>query len=311
MTMNFKREYEYKNALRELFSELFSDEALICIPESDESIETALEFSEEVTQYEESMWASFLNEMQRYNTEVQTSYNSEEEMLILRLSEDFFNPTFYNDLQICFSLTTYSYEKFKEEFDFCELDGMSREEAIDYLSKSVGISDDVGAPEVEYLQISSSSLFESFELYAAVRPLPNTTEMASLINHVNESLLKIPEVLAKVDEKIKSQEDEEKKKEEAIKDIEELLRPTLIDAGWEGEFCVIHFTKDLYKLFLRTGYSSAYNYLGTLTQIIEHVPILIKNAEMYKDLMNRLSELSEQGFGIVRSDQIQSMKWSK
>lgn len=45
------------------------------------------------------------------------------------------------------------------------------------------------------------------------REFTNTKEIAALIKHAKETLLKIPEVLAKVDEKIKAKEDEETEKE--------------------------------------------------------------------------------------------------
>lgn len=309
--MDFNKESAYRSALRELFGELFSDNDLISIPEPDDGIEAAFEFSEEVTRYNESMWASFLNQMQQDTAEIQTYYNSELGALGLKLSEDFFKPPFYNDLQISFSLLTYSYEKPEEEFDYGELDGMSRDEAIDYLSKSAEISDDVEVPEVEYLHISSTSLFAPFELYAAVKPLPNTKEMAALISRVKETLLKIPEVLAKVDDEIKAKEDEEKKKEEAIKEIEENFRPVLIAAGWEGEFCVIHFTKDLYKLYLRVGVKKAYYVCATISEIETKIPQLVQETKKYIYLMNQLSELGKDGFGSGQSDYIKDIHWNK
>lgn len=55
--MNFNKESAYRNGFRELFGELFSDNDLISIPNSHESIEATLEFCEEATQYYESMWA--------------------------------------------------------------------------------------------------------------------------------------------------------------------------------------------------------------------------------------------------------------
>lgn len=309
--MNFNREYAYRNALRELFGELFSDNDLISIPEPDDGIEAAFEFSEEVTQYNESMWASFLNQMQQDTAEIKTSYNSELRALVLKLSEDFFKPPFYNDLQIGFSLSTYSYEKPEEEFDYGELDGMSRDEAIDYLSQSVEVSEDVEVQKVEYLHISSTSLFAPFELYAAVKPLPNTKEMAALINSVKETLLKIPEVLATVDEEIKAKEYEEKKKEEAIKEIEENLRPALTAAGWNGEFCVVHFTKDLYKLYLRIGIKKAYYVCETISEIETKIPQLVQVTKKYLYLMNQLSELGKEGFASGQSDGIKEMRWNK
>ena len=309
--MNVNKEYAYSNALRELFGELFSDNDLISIPEPDDGIEAAFEFSEEVTRYNESMWASFLNEMKQYPAEIEASYNSELGVLKLKLREDFFKPPFYNDLQICFSLSTYSYKKTEEEFDYGELDGMSRDEAIDYLSQSVEVSEDVEVPEVEYLHISSTSLFAPFELYAAVKPLPNTKEMAALINSVKETLLKIPEVLAKVDEEIKAKEYEEKKKEEAIKEIEENFRPALAAAGWDGEYCVVHFTKDFYKLYLRIGIRKAYYLCATIREIEKKIPQLVQVTRKYLYLMNQLSELGKEGFGSAQSDGIKEMRWNK
>lgn len=215
--MRINKESAYSDALRELFGELFSDNDLISVPEPDDGVEAASEFCEEVTQYNESMWAEFLNEAQQDTAEIQTSFDAEQGILSLKLREDFFKPPFYDDLQIRFSPVTYAYEKPEEEFDYGVLDGMSRDEAIDYLSQSVDVSEDVEVPDVEYLSISSSSLFAPFNLYAAVNPLPNTEGMAALINHAKETLLKIPEVLAKVDEEIKAKEDEEKKKKKPSK----------------------------------------------------------------------------------------------
>lgn len=309
--MNFNKESAYGNALRELFGDLFSDNDLISIPDPEEGIEAALEFCEEATQYNESMWASFLNEMKQNTAEIEVSYNSELGVLKLKLREDVFKPPFYNDLQISFSLTTYSYKKLEEEFDYGELDGMSRDEAIDYLSQSADISDDVEIPEVEYLHISSTSLFAPFELYAAVKPLPNTKGMASLINHVKETLLKIPEVLAKVDEEIKAKEDEEKKKEEAIKEIEENFRPALTAAGWDGEYCVVHFTKDLYKLYLRIGIKKAYYLCATISEIEKKIPKLVQVTKKYIFFMNQLSELGKEGFASGQSDYIKDLHWNK
>ncbi|MCM1071427.1 MAG: hypothetical protein NC301_08615 [Bacteroides sp.] len=307
--MNYNREYEYGKALRELFGKLFTDNDLIDIPEPVDGVEAALEYCEAVTRYNEGMWAAFLDEARQDTAEIQTSIDREQRMLTLKLREDFFKPSFYDDLQINFILATYAYEKPEEEFDFGELDGMSRDEAIDYLSQSVEIPDDVEVPEVEYLHISSSSLFAPFNLYAAVKPLPNTHEMASLINHVKETLLKIPEVLAKVDEEIKAKEDEEKKKEDAIKEIEENLRPALIAAGWEGEFCVIHFTKDLYKLYLRVGVKQAYNVCATIDDILDRIPNIVQISKAYMDLMSQLADLGKEGF--AQSEGIKEMRWNK
>lgn len=309
--MNFNRESAYRTALRELFGELFSDNDLISIPEPDDGIEAALEFCEEVTQYNEGRWAAFLDDAQQDTAEIRTSFDPEMGRLTLKLREDFFTPSFYNDLQINFVLTTYAYKKPEEKFDYGELNGMSRDEAIDYLSQSVETSDDVEVPEVEYLHISSTSLFALFELYAAVKPLPNTNEMASFINHVKDTLLKIPEVLAKVDEEIKAQEDIEKKKEAAIKEIEELLRPSLIDAGWTSEFCVVHFTKDLYKLYLRVGVKKAYSVCATINDISNRIPNIVQISKAYMNLMSQLSNLGKDGFAFGQSDGIKEMSWNK
>lgn len=306
--MNYNRESEYINALQELFRELFSDDSLIDIPEPEEGIEAALEFCEEVTQYNEDMWAAFLKEAQQDTAEIESTFNQELGILTFKLREDFYKPPFYNDLQISFSLVTYAYEKPEEEFDYDELDGMSREEAIDYLSQSIDVSDDIEVPEVGYLNISSSSLFARFNLSAPVQPLPNTEEMAALINHAKETLLKIPEVLAKVDEEIKAKEDEEKKKAEAIKEIEDRLRPALTAACWYGEFCVVHFTKDLYKLYLRIGTKKAYYVCATISEIEKKIPQLVQATKKYVYLMNQLSELGKEGFGSSESDYIKNFQ---
>lgn len=64
--MHFNRELVYQNALSGLFGELFPDADLISITEPDGGIEAAFEFSEEVTQYNEGMRFSVLDEM-RWN----------------------------------------------------------------------------------------------------------------------------------------------------------------------------------------------------------------------------------------------------
>ncbi len=309
--MNYNREYEYRKALRELFGKLFTKNDLIDIPEPEDGVEAALEYCEEVTKYNESMWAAFLDEAQHDTAEIQTSVDSELRMLTHKLREDFFKPSFYDDLQINFSLATYVYETPEEEFDFGVLDGMSRDEAIDYLSQSAEISDDVEVPEVEYLHISSTSLFAPFNLCAAVKPLPNTKEMAALINCVKETLIKIPEVLAKVDEEIKAKEDEEKKKEEAIKEIEENFRAALTAAGWDGKYCVVHFTKDLYKLYLRIGIKKAYCLCATISEIETKIPRLVQVTKKYIFFMNQLSELGKEGFASGQSDYIKDLHWNK
>lgn len=257
------------------------------------------------------MWAAFLKEAKQDTAEIEGTFNQELGILTFKLREDFYKPPFYNDLQISFSLVTYAYEKPEKEFDYDELDGMSREEAIDYLSQSIDVSDDIEVPEVDYLNISSSSLFARLNLSAAVQPLPNTEEMIALINHTKETLLKIPEVLAKVDENIKAKEDEQKKKEEAIKEIEDNLRPVLTAAGWDGEFCVKHFTKDLYKLYLRLGIKKAYYVCATISEIEKKIPQLVQATKKYVYLMDQLSELGKEGFGSGESDYIKNFQWNK
>lgn len=305
--MNKNRQSAYRNALSELFGELFSGNDLISIPEPDEGIDAALEFTEEVTRYDESMWATFLNGLKLDTAKIQASYSSEGKLLTLQLSQDFFTPPFYNDLQIRFCLETFPAVK-PEDFEYGELYGMSRDEAIAYLSQLVENSDDDTVPEVEYLHISSSSFFVPFDLYAAVKPLPDTKEMTSLINHVTETLLKIPEVLAKVDEEIKAKEEEEKKKEAGIKEIEDLFRPILIDAGWEGEFCVIHFTKDLYKLYLRVGVKTV-SVCATVNNILDRIPNLVQISKAYMGWMTQLSELGKEGFAFGQS--YKNFHWHK
>lgn len=188
---------------------------------------------------------------------------------------------------------------------------MSREDPIDFLSQSVDFSEDVEVPEVEYLNISSSSLFARLNLSAAIQPLPNTEEMAALINHAKETLLKIPEVLAKVDEEIKTKEDEEKKKKEAIKEVEENFRPALTGAGWDGEFCVVHFTKDLYKLYLRVGIKKAYYVCATISDIEKKIPQLVQVTKKYIYLINQLSELGKEGYAAGQNDFIKNFQWNK
>lgn len=73
-----------------------------------------MEFCEEVTQYNEDMWAAFLAEAQLDTAEIQTSIDSELKMLTLKLQEDFFKPSFHDDLQINFSIATFAYEKTKK-----------------------------------------------------------------------------------------------------------------------------------------------------------------------------------------------------
>lgn len=111
--MNYKKESEYRTALMELFCELFTDNALIEIPEPYEGVEAALEFSEEVTQYDGDLWTSFINVVQQDTAEIQTFFNSKLGVITLKLREYFFKPPFSNDLQINFSLETFSYEKKK------------------------------------------------------------------------------------------------------------------------------------------------------------------------------------------------------
>lgn len=135
--------------------------------------------------------------------------------------------------------------------------------------------------------------------------------MAALINSVKETLLKIPEVLATVDEEIKAKEYEEKKKEEAIKAIEELLRPALTAAGWDGEFCVVHFTKDLYKLYLRVGVKKAYSVCATINDISNRIPNIVQISKAYMNLMSQLSNLGKDGFTFGQSDGIKEMRWNK
>ena len=118
-------------------------------------------------------------------------------------------------------------------------------------------------------------------------------------------------MLAKVDEKIKAKEYEEKKKEEAIKEIEENFRPALAAAGWDGEYCVVHFTKDFYKLYLRIGIRKAYYLCATISEIEKKIPQLVQVTRKYLYLMNQLSELGKEGFGSAQSDGIKEMRWNK
>lgn len=96
-----------------------------------------------------------------------------------------------------------------------------------------------------------------------------------------------------------------------ILEIEAAVKPRLKSAGWNENYCVAHFIKDLFKLYIRTGNVSAYSFFGTNVQRLEQLPSLIKNVQKSVALMNKLNELGKYGYSHVRGDHIKSLNCNK
>ena len=300
--MDYRKDFAYKQALTQLLSELFSDnQHLMDIPETSEDIDDALEFTEEVTTYSKDMWANLVEEFQNIDG---FEISSDDNTITLQFINESIHSSVTKNLTLCFSYTQYSYE-LDEDFDYSEIDGMSKEEAIEYLTESLYSVETAEVPDVEYVCVSINSLPLNLNWSAALIPIPNSEDMQDFINQIKDTFRKIPDVLAIEDEKLNAEELKRQEDKQRLNDVAESLRPVLSENGWEGQFCIEHFTKDIYKLYIRVGNISTLSCRGNTDEIKSSIPKLIQLAHQYVALMSELGS----NFVIGRGIQTKDLKW--
>lgn len=300
--MELRKEFAYKQALTKLLSELFSDsQYLMDIPDSSDGLDASLEFTKDVTIYSKDMWTKLVEKLQNID---EFDIFSDDTTTTLRFINESIRPSFTNNLTLCFSYTQYSYEQ-DEDFDYSEIDGMSKEDAIEYLTESLEYDETDEVPEVEYVCVSINPLPLNLNWSAALIPTPNSTDLQNFINQIKDTFRKIPDVLAIEDEKLNAEDLMKQEYEQRLNIVAESLRPVLSENGWEGQFCIEHFTKDIYKLYIKVDNISSLSCRGNTEEIKLSIPKLIQLAHQYMALMSELGS----NFFIGRGSQTKDLKW--
>lgn len=300
--MEYKKEAAYKTAITQLLGALFADnQNLMDIPDSSDGIVAASEFAEEVTPYSEEMWPNLVKEIRDIDgIEISSDCNA----IKLQLNYGPIYSPIVDHLYLSFYYSHYPYEA-DDDFDVSEIDGMSREEAIDYLTESIESDAMSNVPNVDFICVSLNSLPLNLNWEAALLPSPGSMDLRNFINQINDTLKKFPEVLASEDEKLKAEAIKEEEEKHQLNDVVELLHPVLREFGWKGQFCIEHFTKDIYRLCIRDGVGSMFSTRGTTEEIKPKIPKLIHLAQQYAALMSEL----DPSFAIGKGRQIQDLKW--
>lgn len=289
-------------ALSQLFGELFSDnQFLLDIPESYDDIDASIEFTEKVTSYSEDMWTNLVKEIRKIDG---FKIYSDDNSITLKFNDESIRSSFTDNLLLSFSYTQYSYEA-DDDFDYSEIDGMSREEAIEYLTESLESDEMAEVSDVDYICVSVNSLPLNLNWSAALIPTPDSTDLQLFLNQIKNTFRKIPEVLANEDKKLKADDIKRQENKQRLNDVAESLRPVLKESGWEGQFCVEHFTKDIYKIYIRVDNISTLSYRGSSEEIKSNIPKLLQLAHQYVALMSELGA----GFAIVRDTHVKDLKW--
>ncbi len=297
-------------ALRKPIEELFVDEALYSLPGDDQEYEDAVSFANDIPVCTPEIWRALVSELQSDN-----NLNSIVDLnglnVTLHLPNRYSSLPIFSELIIKFSCETFEYypEDKDTDFEYGDLYGMTRESAIDYLTASLAETNNhEPIPEFNYIEIFGK-ISNYFGIVSALTALPGTKELEAFLNRIKSFFQKVPDVIATVLANFEAKHAAKQAALNAIREIEDAARPLLADAGWDGDFCVVHFTKNLFKIYIRTGNASAYSMRGTKEKILSQIPALIGNYSKYLALMDELNELGAQGYALGHGDQIKSLPW--
>ena len=310
--MNRELEYKFGIAIRDKLKELFSDECLMTIPESSDDESEIMDFVETIPHYDSEGW----NQLKKYLCEnLNLSFIEDEDGTSIRFSlpdecKDLPN---YELIKLRFGLSDFSADMQSEDnngFDYSDLDGMSRDEAIDYLSSlPEEVSIDVEPFNYVWVSLQGDSLDHTYT--CALNAMVNSSSLTRFCKKVLTTFASFPGVYEKAKEEIQQKEEQKQSEASELKALAESLKPVLRANGWNGEFCVVPFTKDLYKLYIRTGAVSANYCTDTIENIKGRIPQLIEIAKQYIELQKRLADLGQMGFGSGSGSGIKEMHWVK
>lgn len=299
-------------ALRKPIEELFVDEALYSLPGDDSEYEDAVSFANDIPVCTPEIWSALVSELQSDNN-LNSIVDPNGLNVTLQLPNKYSSLPIFSELSIKFSCETFEYypEDKYTDFEYGDLYGMTRESAIDYLTVSLAETNDhEPIPEFNYIEVFGN-ITNYFGIVSALTALPGTKKLEAFLNRIKSFFQKVPDVIATVLADFEAKHAAKQAELDAIHEIEDTVRPLLADAGWDGDFCVVHFTKNLFKIYIRTGNASAYSFRGTKEDILTHIPQLVDYCHQYTALMNQLNTLGSQGYSFGTPGQIKSLSWKK
>ena len=194
-----------------------------------------------------------------------------------------------------------------ETVDIDQLDGMTREEALDYLSDIESVE------EFDYIKLSASFKLNvvnesirvrgRYELWTRILSNEDSSNgFEQIISRLSETLKTSCGLYKEILAEIALEEDSKKKAEEKrrqaraanIAKLEVDAKRPLREAGWDGQYCVrpySNFSYDKFGLCLRINEREECRVYGTHDFILQSITKLVTFAKEYKTLSSRLEAL--------------------
>ena len=280
------------------------------IPESSDDESEIMAFVETIPHYDSEMW-NHLKENLCENLNLPFFEGQDGTFICFSLPDECKDLPNYELIKLRFGLSDFSEDMQNEnndEVDYSDLYGMSRGEAIDYLSSLPGeVAIDIEPFNYVWVSIQPDFLLDSFS--GALNVMVNSSALTLFCKKVLATFASFPDVLEKNKEKILQKEGQKQAEASELKALAESIKPLLIANGWNREFCVTPFTKDFYKLYIRTGVVSAYYCTGSIENIKAKISKLIEIANQYIELQKCLADLDQIGFTSGRGTSVKEMHW--
>ncbi len=265
--------------------------------DDDEYEDSAVEFSEHAFHCDDKSWGNLKTIVSEQDAFSLQPIPEWEQKIVLESQE--------ND----YITLTLSRERFSqnETVDIDQLDGMTREEALDYLSDIEDVE------EFDYIKLSASFKLnvenESIRVRGCyglwTRILSNedfSNGFEQIILRPSETLKTscrlYKEILTEITQEAHLQKKAEEKRKQAraanIAKLEVDVKRPLREAGWDGQYCVrpySNFSYDKFGLCVRINEREECRVYDTSDFLLQSIPKLVTFAKEYKTLSSKLEAL--------------------